>query len=156
MLSLFRSGETSTTAPTENSSVGDFFGGAVSAVNPFETQLYDAVVKAIIRPPRAVYSVEMLGSRSITRHGLTFIRRDFELRNERGKKLQCSWWAPSDRRAVLPCVVYLHGNAGCRVDALSVANQVLALHISLFAFDFSGSGKSDGDTSRSVGGSETT
>lgn len=117
----------------------------MSAVNPFETQLYDAVVKAIIRPPRAIYSVEMLGSRSITRHGLAFIRRDFELRNERGEKLQCSWWAPSDPRAVLPCVVYLHGNAGCRVDALSVANQVLALHISLFAFDFSGSGKSDGD-----------
>ncbi|CAD7928688.1 unnamed protein product [Amoebophrya sp. A120] len=44
-----------------------------------------------------------------------------------------------------PCVVYLHGNASCRLEAKETWDYVLSLGFSLFAFDFSGSGNSDGD-----------
>ena len=50
----------------------------------------------------------------------------------------------------LPCIKsllssYCHGNAGCRLDALSVVPVLLPENISVFAFDFSGAGLSDGD-----------
>lgn len=44
-----------------------------------------------------------------------------------------------------PCVIYLHGNSGCRLDALETLEHICAYNIALFAFDFSGSGMSHGD-----------
>ena len=44
-----------------------------------------------------------------------------------------------------PCVVYLHGNASCRAEALQVISAVLATGASLFAFDFAGCGQSEGE-----------
>jgi pimeloyl-ACP methyl ester carboxylesterase len=45
----------------------------------------------------------------------------------------------------LPCVIYCHGNCGSRCDALSVVEVLLPHGITVLAFDFSGSGLSDGD-----------
>ncbi len=71
-----------------------------------------------------------------------------QLKNARGLRLVCSHYLPCERwkaERQLPCVVYLHGNAGCRVDANVVAFALLRRGISCFCFDFSGSGQSDGD-----------
>ncbi len=43
-----------------------------------------------------------------------------------------------------PCVIYCHGNCGSRVDASDCLDLLLPQSISVFAFDFSGSGLSDG------------
>ena len=44
-----------------------------------------------------------------------------------------------------PCIVYAHGNSGSRLDAFDIVDLAFAMGASLFAFDFSGSGLSDGD-----------
>lgn len=44
----------------------------------------------------------------------------------------------------MPCVVYMHGNQGSRVDALPIVTALLP-EICVFTFDFSGSGLSEGE-----------
>lgn len=44
-----------------------------------------------------------------------------------------------------PCVVYLHGNSGCRIDADDMVDLYLERGIAVFSFDFIGSGLSDGE-----------
>nr|CCC48334.1 conserved hypothetical protein [Trypanosoma vivax Y486] len=61
----------------------------------------------------------------------------------RGMELVCSWYRPQESQR-LPCVVYLHGNRGSRYDALE-ALFLLGHGFSLFSFDASGSGLSDGE-----------
>ena len=56
--------------------------------------------------------------------------------------LPCERWKSEKQ---LPCVIYCHGNAGCRIDANVVAFALLRRGITCFCFDFSGSGLSDGD-----------
>lgn len=45
----------------------------------------------------------------------------------------------------VPCVVYLHGNSGSRIDADDIVDCYLTQGISLLSLDFSGCGKSEGD-----------
>jgi len=44
-----------------------------------------------------------------------------------------------------PCIVYLHGNCGCRVDSLDALELCLLYGFSLFSVDLSGSGLSEGE-----------
>lgn len=109
---------------------------------------YDELVKAIIRPPRAEYSVSRLGPRRFTYCSKTFVRTDLVLTNSRGLILRCSHWQPDivDRVSKqLPCVVFLHGNSSSRLEALSQLPACLGTGLTLFAFDFAGSGKSEGN-----------
>jgi len=41
--------------------------------------------------------------------------------------------------------VYCHGNSGCRIDSIAYIEQFASKGIALFAFDFLGSGISDGE-----------
>ncbi len=90
-----------------------------------------------------------------------------QLTNRRGKRLACSHYVPvwiglhgvylEDQSTELilkrvghatriPCVVYLHGNSGCRLDADDdFVDPYLDRGVSVFSFDFSGCGESDGD-----------
>lgn len=68
--------------------------------------------------------------------------------SSRGMKLRCSHFLPdlpSGRAEPRPCVVYLHQNASCRLEAFQLVPLFLPLGISLFCFDFAGCGESDGD-----------
>ena len=115
---------------------------------------YQELVNAIIRPPRAEYEVEHLGPPAFEWHGARFRRTDLELVNERGMRLQCSWWEPAAAAARggggarperQPCVVYMHGNSSARVEAISQLALCLSIGASLFALDMAGSGQSDGE-----------
>ncbi|KAL5056660.1 hypothetical protein RYX36_037342, partial [Vicia faba] len=79
--------------------------------------------------------------------GRTYQRQDLELKNARGYTLKCSHYLPSPfpEDTSLPCVVYCHGNSGCRADANEAAVILLPSNITVFTLDFSGSGLSDGD-----------
>ena len=80
---------------------------------------------------------------------LSVVRQDLELVGKRGK-LQCSHWEPgpgSRSEVELPCVIYMHGNCGCRAEALEILDLVLSGGMSLFAFDFGGCGMSEVSTS---------
>lgn len=107
---------------------------------------YQELVNAIIRPPRADYDDAHLGPKQFYFGKEKFQRTDLELQNERGLRFVCSHWEPLKRRATeLPCVIYMHGNSSARVEAIPQLSLCLALGATMFAFDFSGSGRSDGE-----------
>jgi pimeloyl-ACP methyl ester carboxylesterase len=65
---------------------------------------------------------------------------------ERGYNIECSHWEPVQRQTeCTPVLIYMHGNASARVEVLPQLSYLLSLGIAVFAFDFAGSGKSDGE-----------
>eukprot|EP00927_Polykrikos_kofoidii_P072342 TRINITY_DN68479_c0_g1_i1.p1 TRINITY_DN68479_c0_g1~~TRINITY_DN68479_c0_g1_i1.p1 ORF type:complete len:485 (-),score=84.97 TRINITY_DN68479_c0_g1_i1:170-1624(-) len=119
------------------------------AVSGGVTQGYEELVNAIIRPPRMQYDPGAdLGPANFRHCGKRFRREDFELRNNRSLKLQCSWWKfqPEDAPAKqLPCVIYLHGNGACRIAAFQLLPHLLPSSVTVFSLDFAGSGLSEGE-----------
>ena len=45
----------------------------------------------------------------------------------------------------MPCVIYMHGNAGNKMEGLSYWKELVAENINLCVFDFSGCGNSQGE-----------
>lgn len=110
--------------------------------------MIDQFINFVIRPPRAEYNPDQyLWEKDFTLAGRTYKREDLELRNARGHKLLCSHYLPSPfpEDTPLPCVIYCHGNSGCRADANEAAVILLPSYITVFTLDFAGSGLSDGD-----------
>lgn len=109
---------------------------------------YDDLWKAVIRPPKDPYTEKDLGPEKFIIHSKNYKRTDFTLKNKRGHKLACSYWEPFDEEreyARLPCVVYLHGNSSSRAEAVYEVKYLLPMNVTLFAFDFSACGQSEGD-----------
>jgi fermentation-respiration switch protein FrsA (DUF1100 family) len=90
--------------------------------------------------------MEALGPPAFTFCGKRFTRTDFTLRTKRGFNLECSHWEPVERVTDrIPVVIYMHGNSSARVEVLPQLSYLLSLGVAVFAFDFAGSGKSDGE-----------
>mmetsp|Transcript_62481 Transcript_62481/g.116105 ORF Transcript_62481/g.116105 Transcript_62481/m.116105 type:complete len:391 (-) Transcript_62481:247-1419(-) len=109
---------------------------------------YAELWKAIIRPPRDVYELKDLGPTVFSLENRTYQRTDVSLRNSRFENLVCSHFEPIPTERVadkLPCVVYLHGNCSSRLEAISTLPVLLPFNITIFCFDFAGSGLSDGE-----------
>ncbi|KMZ67579.1 hypothetical protein ZOSMA_262G00130 [Zostera marina] len=110
--------------------------------------MIEQFINFVIRPPRADYNPDQyLWDSEFNLAGRKYKRQDLELTNGRGYTLQCSHYVPANFSddTPLPCVIYCHGNSGCRADANDAAIMLLPLNITLFTLDFSGSGLSDGD-----------
>ncbi|KAK9024333.1 hypothetical protein V6N11_004500 [Hibiscus sabdariffa] len=108
----------------------------------------EQLVNFIIRPPRAEYNPECdLLDEEFMLKGKCYQRKDIEVKNNRGDVLQCSHYMPlvSPEGKPLPCVIYCHGNSGCRADASEAAMILLPSNITVFTLDFSGSGLSGGE-----------
>lgn len=109
---------------------------------------YDKVLNLVIRPPRASYQLSQLGPRSFPFWGKQVTRNDFVVTNQRGQRVMCSQWSfvSSDGNPLVgPAVIYLHGNASCRLEALKQLTPLLLLGLSVVAIDTAGSGLSDGE-----------
>ncbi|XP_068463222.1 uncharacterized protein [Phaseolus vulgaris] len=110
--------------------------------------MIEQFINFVIRPPRAEYNPDQyLWEKEFTLASRTYQRQDLELKNARGYTLKCSHYLPSPfpEDTSLPCVIYCHGNSGCRADANEAAVILLPSNITVFTLDFSGSGLSDGD-----------
>ncbi|XP_041000996.1 uncharacterized protein LOC121246781 isoform X2 [Juglans microcarpa x Juglans regia] len=108
----------------------------------------EQLVNFIIRPPRAEYDPkDDLLDQEFMLKGKWYQRKDLEVKNSRGDVLQCSHYVPivSPEGKPLPCVIYCHGNSGCRADASEAAIILLPSNITVFTLDFSGSGLSGGE-----------
>jgi pimeloyl-ACP methyl ester carboxylesterase len=108
----------------------------------------DVYASLFIRPPRHEYSVDELGPTRFRLDNQTYVRKDMELTNRRDQKLACSHFVLAKSKsgdAKRPCVVYLHGNSSSRAECYSVLPYLLQEGVTVFCFDFSGSGMSDGD-----------
>eukprot|EP00917_Polyrhabdina_sp_WS-2016_P004255 GHVP01009736.1.p1 GENE.GHVP01009736.1~~GHVP01009736.1.p1 ORF type:complete len:392 (-),score=80.10 GHVP01009736.1:1794-2969(-) len=106
---------------------------------------YNQLWKSIIRPPRQKYEIEDLGPKLFRLGSDIFEREDFFV-SSRDNRVYCSHFQPpmKFRTRKLPCVVYLHGNSSCRLEAFVGIEHLLPRGITLVALDFSGSGLSDG------------
>ncbi|KAI3850285.1 hypothetical protein MKX03_028841 [Papaver bracteatum] len=110
--------------------------------------MIEQFINFVIRPPRADYNPDQyLWETDFTLAGRKYKRQDLELTNGRGHILRCSHYMPSPlpEDTPLPCVIYCHGNSGCRADANEAAVILLPSNITVFTLDFSGSGLSDGE-----------
>ena len=72
----------------------------------------------------AEYGMEELGPTSFQAQSISCVREDFELQGGRGT-LQCSHFRPVNTWQGRPCVVFAHGNASGRVQALEAARASL-------------------------------
>ena len=109
---------------------------------------YSQFWKAIIRPPKDDYTMQDMGPKTFMMHGVKVERTDIELRNERGFTLKCSFFEPHESVRPceeLPCVIFLHGNCSSRRGSFECLEILLPKYISLFTFDFSGCGLSEGE-----------
>ncbi|KAL3626199.1 hypothetical protein CASFOL_029748 [Castilleja foliolosa] len=108
----------------------------------------EQLINFIIRPPRAEYNPknDLLDEEFILK-GKWYQRKDLEVVNSRGDVLKCSHYMPitPPEGIKLPCVIYCHGNSGCRTDASEAAVILLPSNITIFTLDFSGSGLSGGE-----------
>ncbi|KAK4771674.1 hypothetical protein SAY87_032206 [Trapa incisa] len=108
----------------------------------------EQLVNFIIRPPRAEYNpkYDLLDEQFMLK-GKLYKRKDVKVKNSREEILQCSHYMPAIplEGKALPCVIYCHGNSGCRVDASETAIVLLPSNITVFTLDFSGSGLSEGE-----------
>uniref|UniRef100_A0A0D9VDD4 Serine aminopeptidase S33 domain-containing protein n=1 Tax=Leersia perrieri TaxID=77586 RepID=A0A0D9VDD4_9ORYZ len=97
--------------------------------------MIEQFVNFVIRPPRSVFM------------GDGVYPCWAQLTNARGLTIKCSHYVPTftPENTSLPCVVYCHGNSGCRADANEAAVILLPANITVFTLDFSGSGLSGGD-----------
>jgi len=110
--------------------------------------MIEQFVNFVIRPPRSEYNPDQyLWDTEFILAGRKYKRLDLELTNARGYILKCSHYVPAfiPEKTALPCVVYCHGNSGCRADANEAAVILLSSNITVFTLDFSGSGLSGGD-----------
>ncbi|XP_042037533.1 uncharacterized protein LOC121783503 [Salvia splendens] len=108
----------------------------------------EQLINFIIRPPRAEYNPknDLLDEEFLLK-GKWYQRKDLEVKNSRGDVLLCSHYMPvvPPEGKTLPCVIYCHGNSGCRTDACEAAVILLPSNITVFTLDFSGSGLSGGE-----------
>ena len=77
-------------------------------------------------------------------NGENYIRKDFQIPNDNNLILRCSHFLPVSTKKI-SCIIYCHGNSGSRLDCLDILEHLLPLNISILAFDFSGSGQSEGE-----------
>jgi len=105
---------------------------------------YEDAWKAVIMPPRQEYTLSNLGPTEFHVRNNRIQRLDFKIQNRRGYIIECSFYEQSYIEGPCPCVIYLHGSGCSRVEALQYVDLILGQPVSLFTFDFTASGKSEG------------
>jgi len=95
-------------------------------------------------PAKLEYSINDMGPNQFNIHNHVIKRSDFRLQNKHGNEIACSFFENSNNSGPLPCVIYLHANGSCRMEALQYKQVILSQNVHLFCFDFSACGHSGG------------
>jgi dipeptidyl aminopeptidase/acylaminoacyl peptidase len=110
---------------------------------PMIKEVIDFAIRAIIRPPRAFYSLLQLPS-SIPLPGHDPVPRESVcFGNSRHHTLIGSYYAPPT--PATKCVIYLHGNASFHCEGNFLIPIFIPAGVSVLCFDFSGCGISGGE-----------
>ncbi|KAL4464745.1 hypothetical protein ABPG74_011306 [Tetrahymena malaccensis] len=122
----------------------------------FNDREIESKLAFIFKPKKYCYSVselgygklnldEMISPRMVFQYQQVE-RTDFQVQNLRKEKLQCSIYTNNLVQSKAVAVVYLHGNAGTRLDSVPAVKHIVSkLGVDLCSFDFSGCGRSEGD-----------
>ena len=110
---------------------------------------YETLWKSIIRPDRDFYTEEELGPKLFRFNNIIYSRKDYDILDFQGNILKLSIIEPEPENRpfeIMPYVIYLHENCASRIQAMSNSMKICLLkhHINLCAFDFAGSGLSEG------------
>ncbi|CAA9990212.1 alpha/beta hydrolase, putative [Plasmodium knowlesi strain H] len=97
-----------------------------------------------LRNPRDKYEEEFLGPIFLHFSGKNYYRRDMIINNRRGEKLKCCFFTPFNYNENTPCVIYTHSSCSCQLEALDILHILLICECSIFSYDCSGCGLSDG------------
>lgn len=100
---------------------------------------------AICRPPRANYDDDEVPNFVFIAHYGEVGRIPVTFPNSRGLNIVGSYYPPNGEIADKSCVIYLHGNASCQIEGTFLIPIFCPAGVSVFCFDFSGCGKSDGE-----------
>ena len=109
---------------------------------------YEAIWKAIIRPPRDNYDPDILGDKEYEYRGETYTKTDYTILSKRGFLIKCSFFQLDIKTRpnyIMPVVVYLHGNSSSRLEGTKMKFDLFKKKINLFVFDFPGCGLSEGE-----------
>lgn len=104
----------------------------------------------VIRPPRSSYPDDSHENGRVLslKNGMKVVKKVLTITNKSGQKLSCSMFerAAEERPAAeMPCVIYMHGNAGNKLEGTPYIELLQEACINLFTFDFSGCGNSEGE-----------
>jgi pimeloyl-ACP methyl ester carboxylesterase len=104
-------------------------------------------ISVLIRPPRAQYDLADLTSIPLAGDQPPIPRIPIAFKNRRNQMLIGSFYTSRsfDTEPRHCCVVYLHGNIGSQKEGRFLVPYVAPRGISVYCFDFSGSGLSGGD-----------
>ena len=110
---------------------------------------YETLWKSIIRPERDIYKEEELGPKIFRFNNIIYTRTDYDILDFQGNLLKLSIIEPKEEYRqfdLMPYVIYLHENSASRIQAMNNAMKICLLkhNINLVAFDFAGSGLSEG------------
>jgi alpha-beta hydrolase superfamily lysophospholipase len=97
------------------------------------------------RPHRQIYYPFDLGPSQLMVSGRKCIREDFHILNSNDHKLSVSFFRGVEDKTE-NCVIYLHTHNGSKLEALPLAESILALGVNYCIFDFAGYGNSEGKT----------
>ena len=108
--------------------------------------LLDFGVTAITRPPRCAYNEKALPENIEITSECSYKRFPIKFPNNQGNIIIGSYYCINEYSGDdHPCIIYLHGNAGCQLEGTFLVNFMLPLGISVCLFDFNGCGHSEGD-----------
>lgn len=104
-------------------------------------------VNVIIRPPRADYELDEITHVFFHKKLPPIPRIPISFLNRRKQKIVGSFYASGTFKTenIHRCIIYLHGNIGSQKEGRAIVPQYAPRGISVFCFDFSGSGLSDGE-----------
>ena len=108
----------------------------------------DTIWKSIIRPPKEQYTLKDLGYNNFNSYGRNYTRKDYKIIGRSGNILQCSLYEKEkDQQNLesLPIIIYCHGNSSSQKEVQFYMHKILEADINIFAFDFSGCGRSEGE-----------
>ncbi|KYN99324.1 alpha/beta hydrolase, putative [Plasmodium reichenowi] len=97
-----------------------------------------------LRHPRDEYNEEFLGPIFMHFYDKNYYRKDLIIKNRRGEKLKCSFFTPFNYNENTPCVIYTHSASSCQLEVLDILHILLLCECSIFSYDCSGCGLSDG------------
>jgi len=106
------------------------------------SELYEKAWKTIICPYRVRHKLASLGPSEQKLEGRLVVRVDIEFLSVSGKKLS-GFLSYSPELAEHDLIVYLHGNGGCKTDAVDLIHTVGRYEVAVAAFDFGGCGNSE-------------
>lgn len=102
-------------------------------------------IDALIRPKRSQYDLSRLKQSYDLDYYGKVKRIPTEFWNNRHQKIVGSLYETQKYAQGNPCIIYLHGNSGSQLEGRFLVQLFVPIGVSVFCFDFAGSGNSDGD-----------